>query len=88
MACNTRDLCILIQLQIRAPAVKMGVFRPSWGDRFTVGKAISHIHGRGSPKLAESMGHCMVYCKTHKSQNACTAILLSCLWSCLVFLLC
>ena len=60
-----RDLYILIQLQIKAPAVKLRVFHPSWGDRFTVGNAISHIHDRGSPKLAESVGHCTFYCKTH-----------------------
>lgn len=59
-----RDLCILMQLQIRALA-KMGVFHPSRGDRFTTGSVISHTDGRGSPGLAEGMGHCMFYCMTH-----------------------
>lgn len=59
-----RDLCILMQLQIRALA-EMGVFHPSRGDRFTAGSVISHTDGRGSPELAEGAGHCMFYCKTH-----------------------
>lgn len=61
---SERDLCVLMQLQIRALA-KMGMFHPSRGDRFTVGSVISHTDGRGSPELAEAMGHCMFYCKTH-----------------------
>lgn len=57
LATPETDLCILIQLHMRTPAEKMGVFNPSWGDRFTLGNAISQVHGRGSPKLAENMGH-------------------------------
>lgn len=59
-----RDLCILMQLQIRALA-RMGVFHRSRGDRFTIGSVISHTDDRGSPERAEGMGHCMFYCKTH-----------------------
>lgn len=69
---HQRQICvssILMQLQIRALAkifnTKMGVFHPSRGDRFIIGSAISHTDDRGSPELAEGMGHRMFYCKTH-----------------------
>lgn len=78
-----REICVFMQLQIRA-LVKMGVFHPSRGDRFTFGSVISHTDGRGSPELAEGMGHCMFYCKTHIKPK-CLYCHKSCLLNFLVF---